>query len=37
MELVYTNVEGKMVNSFNDFNYFVAFLDDFFQKMLDTK
>ena len=34
MELVHTDDVGKLENSFNDFNYYVTFLDDFFQKML---
>ena len=29
MELVHTDDVGKLENSFNGFNYYVTFLDDF--------
>jgi len=32
MELVHTDVIGKLENSFNDFNYYFTFLDGFSRK-----
>ena len=32
MELVHTDAVGKLENFFNDFNYYVTFLDDFSRK-----
>jgi len=29
MELVHSDVVGKLETSYNDFNYYVTFLDDF--------
>jgi len=34
MELVHSDVVGKLEISYNDFNYYVTFLDDFSRKIL---
>jgi len=37
MELVHSDVAGKLETSYNDFNYYVIFLDDFSKKKKKKK